>query len=39
MYEQEVFNTNPTTDNISRVKNQIDSVKDVMVDNIGIILK
>ena len=35
----EFYNTNPSTDNISRVQAQIDTVKDVMVENIDRVLE
>mmetsp|Transcript_3632 Transcript_3632/g.5668 ORF Transcript_3632/g.5668 Transcript_3632/m.5668 type:complete len:218 (-) Transcript_3632:1525-2178(-) len=33
------YNTNPTSDNISRVQAQIDTVKDVMIENIDRVLE
>lgn len=36
---QDIFNTNPNADNISKVKSQIDNVKDVMVSNIDRVLE
>lgn len=38
-YQQEFYNTNPTSDNISKVQAQIDSVKDVMIENIDKVLE
>lgn len=35
----EIFNTNPAADNISKVKSQIDNVKDVMISNIDRVLE
>mmetsp|Transcript_20044 Transcript_20044/g.33777 ORF Transcript_20044/g.33777 Transcript_20044/m.33777 type:complete len:219 (-) Transcript_20044:201-857(-) len=35
----DTFNTNPTADNISKVKSQIDNVKDVMISNIDRVLE
>ncbi len=34
-----MFNTNPNVDNISKVKLQIDNVKDVMIENIDRVLE
>ena len=36
---QDIFNTNPAADNISKVKSQIDNVKDVMISNIDRVLE
>lgn len=36
---QEFYNTNPTSDNISKVQAQIDTVKDVMIENIDRVLE
>jgi vesicle-associated membrane protein 7 len=36
---QEYFNTNPSSDNISKVQAQIDTVKDVMIENIDRVLE
>lgn len=38
-FVQEFYNTNPTSDNISKVQAQIDSVKDVMIENIDRVLE
>lgn len=35
----DIFNTNPAADNISKVKSQIDNVKDVMISNIDRVLE
>lgn len=35
----EEFNTNPSADNISKVRSQIDNVKGVMIENIDILLE
>ena len=39
MYIKEFYNTNPTSDNISKVQAQIDTVKDVMIENIDRVLE
>lgn len=36
---QEFYNTNPTSDNIAKVQSQIDTVKDVMIENIDRVLE
>ena len=36
---QEFYNSNPSSDNISRVQAQIDTVKDVMIENIDRVLE
>eukprot|EP01034_Spumella_vulgaris_P032358 gene32358-39948_t len=37
--KDEFYNANPTADNISRVQAQIDTVKDVMIENIDRVLE
>lgn len=39
MFLQDFYNTNPTSDNISKVQAQIDTVKDVMIENIDRVLE
>jgi hypothetical protein len=36
---QDFYNTNPSSDNISKVQSQIDTVKDVMIENIDRVLE
>jgi hypothetical protein len=36
---QDFYNTNPSSDNINKVQAQIDTVKDVMIENIDRVLE
>ena len=39
LVQQDFYNANPSADNISRVQAQIDTVKDVMIENIDRVLE